>query len=150
MLKENADCQTIAGDRDQWRLRLLEVAIEKRVAGAAIESFNLGVRRPEVIQRVQDAQVATLNRLPMWLTIKLQLLRYLLIRNVRSGMHWYSLRKTRLSEKGTNIDIAETTSVPVGGEAKPKFDDANLSDDVRKEANAIAERLVSRIKRREQ
>jgi hypothetical protein len=33
----NADCQTIAGDRDQWRLRVLDVAKTEK-AGAAVES----------------------------------------------------------------------------------------------------------------
>jgi len=37
--------------------------------------------------------------------------------------------------------------VPVGGETSPKFDNSNLSDDVRNEGKAIAERIVSRIKR---
>jgi hypothetical protein len=148
--RENADCQTVAGDRDQWRLRVLDVAIEQKMAGAAIESFNQGVRRPEVIQRVvQDAQAGDINSLTNVAYHKAatfdisadtqRAIRYALVLAsqdpvVGKMVHPY-------------LNIAETTSVPVGGEAKPKFDDANLSDDMRKEANAIAERLVSRIKR---
>ncbi|MBC3876493.1 hypothetical protein H8K38_01595 [Undibacterium sp. FT79W] len=146
----NADCQTIAGDPDQWRLRLLEVAIEKRVAGAAVESFNLGVRRPEVLQAVvQDAQVgdiASLVNVASHKTTdfdispdKQRAIRYALVVASEDPDVGKMVGKYRRT--------AEVSSVSLGGEVKPKFDDANLSDDMRKEANAIAERLVSRIKR---
>lgn len=151
--RENADCQTVAGDRDQWRLRVLDVAIEQKMAGAAIESFNQGVRRPEVIQRVvQDAQAGDIKSLTDVAYHKAATFEISADtqRTIRYALVLASQDQVVGKKVRPYLDIAEMTSVPVGGEAKPKFDDANLSDDMRKEANAIAERLVSRIKRREQ
>lgn len=146
----NADCQTIAGDRDQWRLRVLDVAIEQKIAGAAVESFNQGVRRPDVLQSVvQDAQAGDIKSLTNIAYHKAETF------DISADTQRASRYALEIASKDPVVGemvrpylrTAEIISVPVGGEAKPKFDDSNLSDEVRKEGKAIAERLISRIKR---
>jgi hypothetical protein len=146
----NADCQTIVGDRDQGRLRVLDVAIEQKIAGAAVESFNQGVRRPDVLQSVvQDAQAGDIKSLTNIAYHKAETF------DISADTQRASRYALEIASKDPVVGemvrpylrTAEIISVPVGGEAKPKFDDSNLSDEVRKEGKAIAERLISRIKR---
>ena len=66
-----ASCQTIAGDQKQLRLQLLEAAMEQKVIGAAVQSFYLGVRRPDVLQQLAlDAEQGDLLSLSQLATYK--------------------------------------------------------------------------------
>jgi len=146
----DADCQTIAGDREQWRLRLLDVAIEKKVVGAAINSFNQGVRRPDVLQSVvRDAQAGDINSLTNMAYHKAA--DFEISADTQRAIRYALEVASNDPDVGKMVrpylDIAETTSVPVGGETSAKFDNSNLSDEVRNEGKAIAEHIVSRINR---
>jgi len=146
----DANCQTIVGDREQLRSRLLDVAIEKKVVGAAVESFYLGVRRPDVLQGVvQDAQVGDINSLTSVAYRKAA--DFEISADTQRAIRYALVVASNEPDVGKMVrpylDIAETTAVALGGETSPKFDNSNLSDDVRNQGKAIAERIVSRIKR---
>ena len=54
--REFAACQTVPGDHKQVRLRLLHIAIQQGVIGAATEAFLAGSREPSTLsQVVRDA-----------------------------------------------------------------------------------------------
>lgn len=59
-----AACQTVPGDPLQVRLRLLDLATQKGVVGAATDSFEAGSRQPSTLSRVvSDAMTGDLRAL---------------------------------------------------------------------------------------
>lgn len=59
-----ASCQTVPGDQKQVRARLLDLAIQQRVVGAATESFLAGSREPATLaQVVSDASAGDVSAL---------------------------------------------------------------------------------------
>jgi hypothetical protein len=146
----DANCQTIAGDRDQLRLRLLDVAIEKKVVSAAVESFHLGTRRPDVLQGVvEDARVGDISSLTSVAYHKAS--DFEISGDTQRAIRYALEVASNDPDVGKMVrpylELAERASVPVGGEVSPKFDSSNLSDNVRNDGKAIAERIISRVKK---
>lgn len=144
-----AACQTISGDLQHLRLRLLDVARENGVVGAAVESFALGSRRPEVLEAaVSDATAGDIKSLTFvsmhksatfWMSVDAQqVARYALILAAKDSTVGALVRPY--------LDMAESLSVPLGGESQPKFDYSGLGSASRDEGVAIANRVINRVK----
>jgi hypothetical protein len=141
-----ARCQTVVGDRKQVRLKLLDVAVEQKVVGAAAESFGLGVRKAEVLQGVvSDATGGDLKSLYMVAANTLDSIGTTAERQqaIRYAMEVASQDPVVGKRVHRYLDMAESFSVYMYGD---KFNHTNISEDVRKEGLAISSRLVQKLK----
>jgi hypothetical protein len=60
--RQHSACQTLAGDPHQLRLKLLEIAVESQVFGAASDAFGAGSRSPAVLKGLSsDARAGDLG-----------------------------------------------------------------------------------------
>jgi hypothetical protein len=60
--RQHSACQTLAGDPHQLRLKLLEIAVESQVFGAASDAFGAGSRSPAVLTGLSsDARAGDLG-----------------------------------------------------------------------------------------
>lgn len=143
-----ASCQTIAGDQKQVRIRLLDTAMEQKVLGAAALSFQAGVFRPDVLQRLaRDAEQGDISSLSHVATYKAALFG---IDPATQQAARYALKIASEDPVVGNRIInyykrAEILAVVLAEEKSPKFDFSNMSDATRAEGNAIAARLVQRL-----
>lgn len=148
--RQFASCQTVPGNRTQVRLQLLDIAIEQKVVGSAVNGFNAGVRRPDVLQQVAlDAAQGELSSLFTVAAYKSTLFG---IDAAAQQSARYALKIA--SEDGTVgprisnlLKNAEVFSVSLAGEKSAKFDFSNMSDTTRAEGAAIAARLIQRLTR---
>jgi len=143
-----ANCQTVA----DWRLaqlELLDVAVGQQVIGAAVESFHLGQRRPEVLQGVvRDAIAGDMSSLvpvtyhaPSTFGISKELQR-----SLRYAFEIAANDPEVATLVRRYVSIAESFSVPLGGEAQPHFNHEGLTDAQRAQAQVTARQLVQRVK----
>lgn len=144
-----ANCQTVVGDPVQLQLALLDIAVAKGVVGAAAESFQLGQRRPEVLQSlVQDAAAGHVLSLIPVTTHKPALF----------GISPEQQRSLRLAfEMAANdpevgalirpyVRMAESLAGAFAGELGFRFNHDGLTDDMRRQAQLTAQQIVERVK----
>ncbi len=144
-----ANCQTVVGDPAQLQLALLDVAVAHGVVGAAVESFNLGQRKPEVLQGVKRDAVAghVFSLIP--------------VTSHKASLFGISLeqqRSLRLAfeiaandpEVGTLIrpylGVAEARAGFSAGKLGFRFNQDGLTDAMRHQAQLMAQQIVERVK----
>lgn len=144
-----ANCQTVVGDPGQLQLALLDIAVAKGVSGAAVESFHLGQRRPEVLQSlVRDAVAGHVPSLVPVTSNKPSLLG--ISPDVqRSLRHAFEIAAND-PDVGALIrpyvGMAETLAVPMMGEPVSRFNHNGLTDEMRRQAQLTAQQIVERVK----
>lgn len=144
-----SDCQTIAGNLQEVKSRLLDVAVERNVVGAAAESFALGSRSAEVLRGVIADAVAGDVKSLMYVSASRASVFGIDADTQNVARYALSLAAadpTVGKVVHPYLGIAESLSVPLGGEAKPKFDFSTMNDELRARSQAIVSRLVNRAK----
>ncbi|MFG6415357.1 hypothetical protein ACG02S_15775 [Roseateles sp. DC23W] len=144
-----ANCQTVVGDPVQLRSALLDVAVARGVIGAAVESFNLGQRRPEVLESlVRDAVAGHVFSLIPVTSNKPALF----------GMSLDQQRSLRLAfEIAANdpevgalirpyVGMAESLAGVFVGKLGYRFDHDGLTYEMRRQAQLTAQHIVERVK----
>jgi len=143
-----ANCQTVT----DWRLaqlELLDVAVGQQVIGAAVESFHLGQRKPEVLQSVvRDAMAGDVSSLVPVACHAAST--FGISKELQRSLRYAFEIAANDPDVGTlvrrYVSIAESFSVPLGGEAQPRFNHEGLTDAQRAQAQATARLLVQRVK----
>ena len=146
--RHQATCQTVAGDLSQYRIHLLEIAVQQNVVGAAAEIFQAGVHKPEIARAVaSDASAGDIQSLFLVAAYKAETfnLNYESQQAAR-----YALRDGSADPSfGERIDKyrknAEAISAQISSGNPGQFYDANIQPSVRLEALAIAQRLRNRL-----
>jgi len=143
-----SNCQTIVGGISEMRSRLLDLAMDKVVVGAAVDIFVSGVRRPDVLKVVvADATAGDVKSLiyvsaykPSFFGIDV---------DTQTASRWALQLAANDVTVGKLVrpylELAESLSVPLGGETKPKFDHSGLSSESKLQAQAIAAKLIDRV-----
>ncbi len=142
--REFAACQTVAGDHKQVRLRLLDLAVQQGVVGAARESFSMGSREPATLsQLIRDANagdrysllnVAMYDRKLLGITRDEQ-------DAVRFALKLSSADPDVGARVVNSLRIAEEYAVP-----NSHFDFSEISNDARMKGAEIAERLKETLR----
>ncbi|MBB4846176.1 hypothetical protein HNP55_004730 [Paucibacter oligotrophus] len=144
-----SNCQTVAGGIIEMRARLLLLATEQRVVGAAAKEFATGVRRPEVLKfMVEDAREGDLNTLA---SVAGHSAAFFGISSeahniLRSALRIAAEDREVGQEVQLYLELAESLSVALGGEVKKKFDSTNLSAEDKEQARIIAEKIIKRMR----
>jgi hypothetical protein len=143
-----SNCQTVVEGVREARLRLLDLAMKKGIFGAAAESFDLGVRRPDVLKGVvADANGGDLKGLLYVSAFKPSL--FGIDQNTQAVARYALQRAADDTAVGKKIlpylDMAESLSVPMGGETKAKFDHSGLSAEAKDQAQVIAGKLIGKV-----
>ncbi len=143
-----ASCQTVGGDQQQLRLRLLEVALEQKVPGAAAEMFMTGDRRTGVVQQV--ASDATNGDIQAMFQVASNRATAFSISSDTQDAIRYALKLASDdpnfgSRVRTYYEQAQILSAQIGGETSPKFDLSNISSNARTQAAEIKAKLASRV-----
>lgn len=147
--KEYANCQTIPGDLQPLRIRLLSLARDKNVVGVAIESFRLGITSPQVLMSVvHDAQAGEVASMVSVADSKPE--EFGITADTQATLRYALELAAQDPEIGKLVsfylDLAESTAFQLGNSKSAKFDHSGLSEAARNEARAIAERVVKRVK----
>ncbi len=146
-----ANCQTVGGDIRQLRARLLDVAVENNIVGAAIQSFYLGTRSAVVLQLT--ARDAILGEVSSLIAVAAH-------KPSTFGIDAESQKAIRYALELGSVDatvghrvpfyrsLAESSSVYLADEKSPKFDHSNLSEASRSQGRAIADRMLTKLQGR--
>lgn len=143
----NSYCQTVTGDFQKLRQSLLDVAIKENVVGAALQSFYLGVRRPEVLQSIlRDAQAGDLQTVNLVATAEPENLG---IDSSRQAIFRYAMvLAAQESEPRSHVrlalSLAESAVASLRGEKTHQFDSHGLDESARNQAQAIAAQISIR------
>ncbi|RZI59371.1 MAG: hypothetical protein EOP37_12150 [Rubrivivax sp.] len=139
----NASCQTVPGDRSRARLRLLDLAVQQGVVGAAIESFEAGSREPATLARVvSDASSGDVKAVS---TVAMYDTKVFGITRDEQDAARYALKLASADPAiGTRVinylKIAESYAVP-----NSSFDLSGISSAARTKGAENAERLKERL-----
>lgn len=148
--RQAANCQTVGGDSQEARLRLLDVAVQQKIVGAAVESFQSGVRKAETLQQlVRDAQAGDVRSLS---TVAMYDVNVFGIDRDTQYAARYALKVAsedpQVGSRAINyLKMAESYAMPLAGDKLPKFDFSDINDAARAEGVAIAVRLRGRLMR---
>ncbi len=149
MRRDYARCQTVPGDQNALRERLLELAYQRHVPGAARELIYLGNKDPHIAARVIDDAIAgDFNSLMSVLRAQAQtlplkadtqtMLRYTL-QLVANDAEMAELIRPQLHQ-------TELLSYTLGEIKTQQFDSSGLSEASKAQASLIAARLIARAK----
>ncbi len=139
----NASCQTVPGDQHQVRMRLLELAIQQEVVGAATESFEAGSRDPMTLSRVVgDASAGDIRALT---TVAMHDIRVFGVTREDQDAARYALKLASIDpvvgERVVNyLKVAESYGAP-----NANFDLSNISESVRSRGEDAAGKLRERL-----
>ena len=138
-----SSCQTVPGDQKQVRMRLLDLAIQQGVIGAATESFLAGSREPATLsQVVRDAYAGDVNAMTNVALYETTL--FGITRDqqdaVRYAMKLVSTDPDVGSRAANFLRVAESYAAP-----NSSFDFSRISSAARAEAAEIAEKLKQRL-----
>ena len=146
--RQIAACQTVSGDHEQVRLQLLNVAVERKVFGAADISFQAGVRTPDVVKLlVRDAkagslgsmfQVATYNPAVFGIDADTQ-------SAVRYGLKIASVDASVGPRISALLGSSERIAPVWSDEKSSTYDYSKMSEATRKQGAEIAARLVTQL-----
>lgn len=141
----HAACQTVPGDQKQVRLRLLDLAIQQGVVGAAIESFLAGSREPatlsQVVNDANSGDVSALTNVAMYDT------KVFGISRDEQDAARYALKLAATdpdvgTRVATYLRIAESYAVP-----NSSFEFSAISNAARTKGTEAAERLKQRLRK---
>lgn len=138
-----AHCQTVPGDPIQARLRLLDLAMQQGVMGAARERFLAGSRDSATISHlVSDAQAGDDNSL---MTVSLYDAKVFSIAQEDQDALRYALKLASLDPDvgeyaARKLHVAESHAVP-----DSHFDFSAISSEARAKGAEIAERLKLKL-----
>lgn len=148
-----SNCQTISGGTKEMRSRLLDLALEMGEAGAAVEIFLSGVQRPEVLRAlVSDASAGDLKSL---IYVAAHKPSFFSVDSSTQGAARWALEIAANDATVGHLarpyfEIAESLSVPLGGEARSKFDFSGLSAESRAQGQLIASKLIEKVRARKE
>ncbi len=141
-----ASCQTVPGDQKQVRSRLLDLAIQQRVVGAATESFLAGSREPATLsQVVSDASAGDVSALTNVAMYETKL--FGISRDEQDAAR-YALK---LASADPDIGWRVINSLKVAeGHAVPNssFDFSGISSSARAKGAETAERIKQRLRKK--
>ncbi|WP_416761802.1 hypothetical protein ACNI65_06075 [Roseateles sp. So40a] len=142
--REFAACQTVPGDHKQVRLRLLDLAVQQGVVGAARESFSMGSREPATLsQLIRDANAGDRYSLLNVARYDRKLLG--ITRDEQDAVRYALKLGAADPETGfrvvNSLRIAEEYAVP-----DSHFDFSEISNEARMKGAEIAERLKLRLR----
>jgi hypothetical protein len=141
-----ASCQTVPGDLKQVRLRLLDLAIQQGVVGAATESFLAGSRAPATLSHVvsdaNSGDISALTNVAMYDT------KVFGITREEQDAARYALKLAATdADVGTRVatylKVAESYAVP-----NSSFDFSGISSAARTKGAETAERLKKRLEQK--
>lgn len=141
-----AHCQTVPGDHVKVRLRLLDLAMQQGVVGAAKESFLAGSREPSTLSRmVNDANLGDVSSI---MTISLCEPRVFGITQEQQDAMRYALKLASVDpvvgeHVASVLRIAEHYPDP-----DSQFDFSAISNATRKNGAEIAERIKERLRKK--
>lgn len=147
--RQIAICQSVVGDQKQVRMRLLDVAVEQKFVGAANQLFNLGVRRPDVLQQVvrdaQEGDLASISDVAAYNTSV-----FGIDKDTQDAVR-YSLQAASSDPIygpgiGRDLSSVAEAAVPLAGEKQPVFDFSKISDVARRDGAVIGHKLIQRLK----
>lgn len=144
-----ANCQTVVGDPVQLQVALLDVAVAKGVVGAAVESFHLGRRRPDILESVaRDAAAGHVSSLVPVTSNKPSL--FGMSPDLQRSLRYAFELAANDPDVGALIrpyvGIAESLAVPLMGEPTSRFNHDGLTDEMRRQAQLTAQMVIERIK----
>ncbi len=147
--REYANCQTLAGDSQHIRTRLLKLAIEKDIAGAALAGMRSGLIDPPILQNVvRDAESGDIESLVTITDDKP--LTFGINSDTQATLRYALKLASQDPEVGKNIlpylSLAEATAYALGNSKTKEFDHSGLSDAAKAEAGLIAARILARTK----
>lgn len=138
-----ASCQTVPGDQKQVRMRLLDLAIQQGVIGAATEAFLAGSREPATMsQVVRDANAGDVNAMTNVALYETTLLGITRDQQdaVRYALKLVSTDPDVGTRAATFLRVAESYAAP-----NSSFDFSGISSAARASGAEIAERLKQRL-----
>jgi len=143
-----ANCQTVT-DWRQAQLELLEIAMARQVIGAAVQSYHLGQRGPDVLEAVvRDAIAGDVSSLVPVTSHAPSA--FAMAPDLQRSLRYAFEIAANDAEVGAFVrrylDIAESASVPLAGEAQARFNHEGLTDAQRAQARATATQLIQRVK----
>lgn len=138
-----ASCQTVPGDQEQVRMRLLDLAIQQGVIGAATEAFLAGSREPATMsQVVRDANAGDVNAMTNVALYETSL--FGITRDQQDAVRYALKLVSTDPEVGTRaanfLRVAESYAAP-----NSSFDFSGISAAARAKGAEIAERLKQRL-----
>lgn len=146
--RQMASCQTVSGDLRQVRQRLLDVAIEKKVFGAASQAFLDGGRSAPLLQQlVDDAQNGDVSALFQMAINKTSL--FGVDADTQTAVRYALKMAAEDPAVGARVKFyfeqAQVLAVPLAGEKYPKFDFSDIDGGVRARGLAISAKIVDRM-----
>lgn len=144
----HANCQTVP----DWRpaqVALLDIAVEQRVIGAAVQSLHLFQRRPEVLNGVvRDAIAGDVSSLVVAASHQPSTLG--MSKELQRSLRYAFELAAADPDVGTLVrrfvSIAESVAVPLGSETQPRFNHDGLTDAQRAQARETASQIIRRVK----
>ncbi|MFY7820022.1 MAG: hypothetical protein ACOVP3_04170 [Rhodoluna sp.] len=141
-----ASCQTVPGDRNQLRLRLLDLAVQQGIMGAAVESFEAGSREPRTVSRVVgDAILGDLKSLTTIAMYDAKV--FNVSRDVQDAARYALQLASNTPITGRRVvnylKIAESYAAP-----NSEFDSSKISGAARTQGMEIASRLNNRLEQK--
>jgi len=138
-----ASCQTVPGDQKQVRMRLLGLAIQQGVIGAATEAFLAGSREPATMsQVVRDANAGDVNAMTNVALYETSL--FGITRDQQDAVRYALKLVSTDPDVGTRaanfLRVAESYAAP-----NSSFDFSGISAAARAKGAEIAERLKQRL-----
>jgi len=138
-----ASCQTVPGDQKQVRMRLLDLAIQQGVIGAATEAFVAGSREPATMsQVVRDANAGDVNAMTNVALYETTL--FGITRDQQDAVRYALKLVSTDPDVGTRaanfLRVAESYAAP-----NSSFDFSGISAAARAKGAEIAERLKQRL-----
>lgn len=138
-----AACQTVPGDQNKMRLRLLDLAVQQGVVGAATDSFEAGSREPQILAHVvSDAALGDVRALA---TVAMYDAKLFNISQDDQDAARYALKlATSDAEIGPKVinwfKIAESYGAP-----NSKFNFSEISQSARSKGEETARRIKQRL-----
>ena len=144
-----ADCQTIPGDLKEARNRLLEVAADRKIVGAASELFALGSRRVEVLKQLcSDARGGHLQSLVFASGNDHLLLQ--MTKEEQLALRYGLYVAANHAEVGRRVlpylETAQALARALADGGANKFDFSQMRDETRASGEEVARRLLDRMK----
>lgn len=138
-----ASCQTVPGDQKQVRMRLLDLAIQQGVIGAATEAFLAGSREPATMsQVVRDADAGDVNAMTNVALYETTL--FGITRDQQDAVRYALKLVSTDPDVGTRaanfLRVAESYAAP-----NSSFDFSGISAAARAKGAEIAEKLKQRL-----
>ncbi len=149
--REYANCQTLAGDSKHIRARLLKLAIEKDIRGAALAGMRSGLIDPPILQNVvRDAKSGDVESLVTITDDKP--LTFGISSDTQAALRYALKLASQDPEVGKSIrpylSLAEATAYALGNSKTKEFDLSGLSEAAKAEARIIAERIINLAKQK--